>query len=85
LGAQNQIEGPLPGVVYGGGEQVSCMMTDAVSMAFAGKRADGRIPQPVPALLVMLGVATCSASGAARVPAAVADRDHVRARPRVMS
>jgi hypothetical protein len=24
LGAQNQIEGPLPGVVSGGGEHVSC-------------------------------------------------------------
>jgi hypothetical protein len=47
LGAQNQIEGPLPGVVSGGGEHDSCMVTDAVSLAFAVKRAGGGIP-PAP-------------------------------------
>jgi hypothetical protein len=36
LGAQNQIEGPLPGVVSGGGEHDSCMVTDVVSLALPG-------------------------------------------------
>jgi pimeloyl-ACP methyl ester carboxylesterase len=72
---------PSASHMFRGGEHVSCMVTDAVSLAFAGKRAGGGIPQPVPALVVMLGAATCGVSGAARVPAAVGDRDHFRARP----